>query len=199
MALIPFVLLGRAIRAWWSEFVFLLLLNLIWLLAQLTVVMGPPATLGLYAIARRVVDRDLVGFGDFWRAAREGFVRAWIWGAAQLVVYGVLGFNLLVYRGQPGVGFLALRYAWTLLLLVWFALNLYYWPLNLLQDDQHFLTTIGNAAKIAVLNPGFTLVYALLALLFVAVSVLSGMLSGAVMATWLAVWGTLAVRERISV
>jgi len=197
--LYPLVLFGRAIRAWWDEFVFLLLLNLIWLLAQLTVVLGPPATLGLYTVARRVLNRDLVGFGDFWRAGRDGFARAWIWGAAQLVVYGVLGFNLWVYGGRPGIGFLALRYAWTLLLLAWFVLQLYYWPLNLLQSDQRFFTTLGNATKMALLNPGFTLAYALLALLFIAVSVLSGMLLGAVMGTWLALWGTLVVRERIPI
>ncbi len=197
MVLYVLVLFGRAIRAWWDEFVFLLVLNLIWLLAQLTVVLGPPATLGLYAVARRVLDHDLVGFGDFWQAGRDGFGRAWSWGAAQLVVYGVLGFNLLVYGRRPGAGFLALRYTWTLLLLAWFALNLYYWPLNLAQSDRRFSTTLNNAAKMALLNPGFTIAYALIALLFVAVSVLSGMLLGTVMGTWLALWGTLVVRDRL--
>jgi len=193
----PFQLLWQAIRAWWDEFVFLLVLNFIWLLAQLTVVLGPPATLGLYAVARRVLDHELVGFGDFWRAGRDGFGRAWIWGAAQLAVCGVLGFNLLVYGNRPGVGFLALRYAWTLLLLAWFALNLYYWPLNLAQSDQRFLTTIGNAARMALINPGFTIAYALIALLFAAISVLSGVLLGTVLGAWLALWGTLVVRDRL--
>jgi len=191
-----FIAFGRAVRAWWNEFVFLLVLNFIWLLAQLTVVLGPSATLGLYAVARRVLDHELVGFGDFWRAGRDGFGRACFWGGAQLAVCGVLGFNLLVYGNRPGVGFLALRYAWTLLLLVWFALNLYYWPLNLIQSDRRFLTTIGNAAKMALLNPGFTLAYALIALLFIAGSVLSGLLLGTVLGTWLALWGTLVVRDR---
>ena len=192
------VLFGRAIRAWWDEFLFLLVINLIWLLAQLTVVLGPPVTLGLYVIAQRVLDHDLVGFEDLWHTARGEFGRAWIWGAAQLVVYGVLGFNLLAYGNRSGVGVMALRDAWVVLLLVWFALNLYYWPLNLLQSDQRFFTTIGNAAKMALLNPGFTLAYALIALLFIAGSVLSGLLLGTVLGTWLALWGTLVVRDRLA-
>jgi len=188
-------LFARAIRAWWGEFLFLLVLNFIWLLAQLTVLFGPPATVALYVVARQILDGELVGFGDFWRALRGGFGRAWVWGAAQLLVYGVLGFNLLFYAGRPGVGFLALRYAWTLLALAWFALNLYYWPLNLAQTDRRFVTTLSNAAKMAALNPGFTVAYALFALFVIAISVLSGLLLGAVLGTWLALWSTLAVRD----
>ena len=190
-------LFWRAIRAWWNEFLFPLVLNFLWLLAQLTVVLGPPATLGLYVVARRVLDHELVGFDDFWHAGRDGFGRAWVWGGAQLAVWGVLGFNLLVYGDRPGAGFLALRYAWTLLLLAWFALNLYYWPLNLAQADKRLSTTLGNAAKMALLNPGFTVAYALVALIFIAGSTMSGVLLGAVLGVWLALWGTLVVRDRL--
>jgi uncharacterized membrane protein YesL len=193
----PIRLLGRAIRAWWAEFAFLLVLNLLWLLAQLTVVFGPPATAALYAVAGRVIDRELIGFADFWRAGKETFRRAWVWAAAQILVYGVLGFNLWAYRSGAGVFVLALRYAWALLAMVWFTLNLYYWPLNLAQADQRFLTTLTNAAKMALLNLDFTLAYALCSLVFVALSVLSGVLLGAVLGIWLALWGTLAVRERL--
>jgi len=124
-----------------------------------------------------------------------GFGRAWVWGAAQLLVDGVLGFNLMFSAGRPGVGFLALRYAWTSLALVWFALNLYYWPLNLAQTDRRFFTTLSNAAKMALLNPGFTIAYTLMAFLFIAGSTVSGILLGAVLGVWLTLWGTLVVRE----
>ncbi len=195
--LYTFVLFSRAVRAWWDDFLFLLVINLIWLLAQLTIVLGPPATLGLYVVAQKVLNRELVGFGDFWQAVRGRFGRAWSWGAAQLVVYGVLGFNLLAYGNRSGVGFLALRYAWVLLLLAWFSLNLYYWPLNLAQSDRRFITTLSNAAKMVLLNPGFTFAYALTTLLFVTISVFSGILLGAVLGIWLALWGTLVVQDRL--
>lgn len=190
-------LFGRAVRAWWGEFLFLLVLNFVWLLAQLTVVLGPPATLGLYVVAKKVLDRDLVGFEDFWQAFRQGFGRAWLWGGMQLVVYGVLGFNLFIYGDRAGVSFMALRYAWILLLSAWFVLNIYYWPLNLAQSDRRFSTTLSNAAKMALLNPGLTIIYALLALLFIAGSVMSGVLLGAVLGVWLALWGTLVVQDRL--
>ena len=47
----------------------------------------------------------------------------------------------------------------------------------------------------ALLNPGFTILYALLALVLIAVSTLSGLLLGTVLGSWLALWGTLVVRN----
>lgn len=188
-------LFARAIQAWWREFVFLLVLNFLWLLAQLTVVLAAPATAGLVAVAQRIVDRELVDFGDFWRAVRANLRAAWLWGLAQLVVYGVLAFNLWHYAGRAGTPALALRYAWTLMVIVWFAINLYYWPLYFEQADRRFTTTLGNAAKMALLNPGFTIAYAGLALVLIAVSVLSGFLLGAVLGAWLALCGVLAVHR----
>lgn len=191
----PFVLFARAIGLWWREFAFLLALNLLWLLAQLTVVLGPPATAALVAVAGCVADGELTDFGDFWRALRANFAAAWRWGLLQWLVYGVLGFNLAAYAGQEGVGILALRYAWTLMAFAWFAINIYFWPLHFEQVDRRLATTLSNATKMALLNPGFTAGCALLALAFIIVSVLSGLLLGAVLAAWLALWSTLLVRH----
>ena len=71
--------LARAIALWWREFAFLLLLNFIWLLAQVTIVFGPPATAALAAIADRVADGELIDFRDFWEALRANFGAAWRW------------------------------------------------------------------------------------------------------------------------
>ncbi len=193
-----FILFWLAIRAWWGELLFLLALNFIWLLAQLTVILGPPSTVALYTVAQRVLDKDIVDFGDFWQALKENFGRSWIWGAAQIVIYLVLVYNLFFYAGKEGVVYLALRYAWTLLLLFWFAINLYYWPLYLAQTDRRFTTTLSNAAKMALINPGYTIAYSLLALLFIVGSMISGLLLGAVMGVWLALWGTRVVQDRMA-
>jgi uncharacterized membrane protein YesL len=192
-------LLLRAVRLWWRELLFLLVLNFAWLLAQLTIVLGPPATAALFVIAGRVADGDLVGPADVWHALRENFARAWVWGLVQWVVYGILAFNLWYYRGESGAVALALRYTWTLLAIVWFGLNLYYWPLNLAQAEHGLPLTLANCAKMALLNPAFTLAFTLLALVVITAGVASGVLLGAVLAVWLALWSTLAVRELLRV
>lgn len=191
-------LLVRAIRLWWRELLFLLVLNVLWLIAQLTLVLGPPMTVSLYVVARKVMQGELVDFRDITGALRQHLAAAWAWGALQVIVYGVLGFNLFFYASAHGQLVLILRYAWTLLLLAWFTLNLYYWPLYLAQEDRRMTTTLSNAGKMILLNLRFTLVYSLLALFLIAVSIFSGFLLGAVMMAWLALWGNLVVADRLA-
>ncbi len=191
-------LFPRAIALWWREFAFLLVLNFAWLLAQVTIIFGPPATAALAAIAARVLDGELSDFGEFVRAARANFGAAWRWGLAQWIVYGVLGFNMIAYAGTASTGILALRYAWTLMAVAWFAVNLYYWPLYFEESDRRFSITMGNALKMVTLNPALTTLYALLALACIVISTLSGLLLGAVLGTWLALWGALVVRHLLA-
>lgn len=193
----PVRLLPRAIRLWWREFPFIVLLNFIWLACQLTIVLAGPATAALVYVARRVVDGELIALSDFWAAFRANFTPAIKWAIAQWVVYGVLGFNLFFYAGQSGLAILSLRYAWTFMAVVWFAINLYFWPLHFEQADRRFRTTLANAAKMALLNPNQTIVYTLAALLLIVLCVGSGALLGFVLGAWLGLWGVLVVRANL--
>lgn len=195
--IVPLRLLPRAIGLWWREFAFLVMLNVIWLICQATVVLGGPATAALVYVAHRVVDGELIGLDDFWQGLRENFTAGLKWALAQLIVYGVLGFNLWFYAGRSGVAVLTLRYAWTIMALLWFAINLYFWPMHFEQADQRFRTTLSNAAKMAFLNPNATIVYALAALALVVICVGSGALLGFVLGAWLSLWGVLVVRENL--
>ncbi len=195
---LPLRLFPRAIKLWWREFPFLILLNFIWLVCQVTVILAAPATAALVYVARRVVDEELIGFDDFWHALRENFTSALKWGVANLFVYGVLGFNLFYYRGEAGLAVLSLRYAWTIMALIWFAINLHYWPLHFEQEDQRFRTTLSNAAKMALLNPNETIIYTVAALLLIVFSVGSGAFLGFALGAWLSLWGVLVVRGHLA-
>ena len=174
-----------------------MLLNFIWLICQLTVVLGGPATAALVYVARRVVDEELIGLDDFWHGLTHNFTAAIKWSLAQILVYGVLGFNLWHYAGQSGLAVLSLRYAWTIMALIWFAINMYYWPLHFEQADQRFRTTITNATKMAFLNPNATIIYALAALVLIVFCVGTGAFLGFVLGAWLSVWGVLMVRTNL--
>lgn len=190
-------LLPRAIGLWWREFLFLILLNFIWLLCQFTIVLGGPATAALVYVTRRVVDHELIGPGDFWQGFRENFGAASKWAIAQVFVYGVLGFNLWYYGGRAGLAALSLRYAWTVMALIWFAINLYFWPLHFEQADRRFRTTLSNATKMAFLNPNETIVYTVAALFLIGLCIGAGVLLAAVLGAWLSLWGVLLVRANL--
>jgi uncharacterized membrane protein YesL len=194
----PARLLPRAIGLWWREFLFLILLNFIWLVCQLTIVLGGPATAALVYVAGRAADRELISLDDFWQGVRENFTAGLKWAVAQILVYGVLAFNLWFYAGRQGVAVLALRYAWTIMAIVWFAINLYFWPLYFEQVDRRFRTTLANASKMAFLNPNETIVYTIAALLLIAFCVGTGVLLGFVLGAWLSLWGVLMVRENLA-
>jgi uncharacterized membrane protein YesL len=194
---VPLRLLPRAIGLWWREFLFLVLLNFIWLVCQLTIVLGGPATAALVYTGRRVADRELVGLEDFWQGFRENFTAGLRWTVAQLIVYGVLGFNLWYYAGRQGLAALSLRYAWTIMALLWFAINLYFWPLHFEQADRRFRTTIANASKMAFLNPNETIIYTVAALLLIVFCTGTGVLLGFVLGAWLSLWGVLVVRANL--
>jgi uncharacterized membrane protein YesL len=193
----PLRLLPRAIRFWWREFAFLALLNFIWLVCQLTIVFGGPATAALVYVARRVIDGELVGLDDFWHGLTHNFLAGIKWALAQILVYGVLGFNLWFYAGRSGVAVLSLRYAWTIMGVIWFGINLYYWPLHFEQADQRFRTTISNATKMAFLNANATIIYTLAALLLIVFCVGTGAFLGFVLGAWLSLWGVLMVRTNL--
>ncbi len=195
--LTPLRLLPRAIALWWREFAFLIVLNFIWLLCQLTVVLGGPATAALVYVARRVVDHELIGLDDFWQGVRHNFGAGLKWAIAQIFVYGVLGFNLWYYGGRTGLAVLSLRYAWTIMALVWFAINLYFWPLHFEQADQRFRTTLSNSTKMAFLNPNETIVYTIVAFVLIVACSGTGVLLGAVLGAWLGIWGVLMVRANL--
>ncbi len=195
--LTPLRLLPRAIGVWWREFAFLVLLNFIWLVCQVTVVLGAPATAALVYVGRRVVDGELIDLGEFWRGLRGNFTAALKWGIAQIAVYGVLAFNLWFYAGRSGLAVLSLRYAWTFMAAIWFAINLYFWPLHFEQADRRFRTTISNSVKMALLNPNETIVYTVAALVVIVFCVGTGAFLGFVLGAWLSIWGVLVVRENL--
>ena len=81
--------------------------------------------------------------------------------------------------------------------LIWFAINLYFWPLHFEQADRRFRTTLTNAAKMALLNPNKTIVYTLAALVLIVFCVGTGVFLGFVLGAWLSVWGVLVVRANL--
>ena len=185
--------IGRAFGAWWREWPLLILLNVLWLLLQVPIVTGPPATAAMYAMARRVADGEVVGPRQAWQSLRELFWPAWGWGLANAVILVVVVGNFMAYGSAPGLGWAALRLAWGSIAALWFAINLFYWPFWLAQTDRRMVTTLRNALLLFLKAPAFGLtllaVCAALALLSIAVT----LPLAAALVSWLALLGVLGV------
>lgn len=194
----PLHMLGRATRLWWYDWTSILFLNTVWLLLQLPLVTGPPATAALYAMMRESSDGQYWGPRDAWQAFRGLFWPAWRWGLLNLLAFGLGAFNLLFYADRAGTMWFVLRLAWIGALTVWTAVNLFYWPFWLEQEKKSVRTALANSGRFLLLHPLTAVVLVFVCGLLLAVSTLTvvPLVLGAV--CWVALVGVLAVRQSLA-
>ncbi|MCA9969335.1 MAG: DUF624 domain-containing protein [Anaerolineales bacterium] len=176
----------------------MILLNILWVLLQVPLVTGPPATAVLYAMARKMHDGEVWEMQETWRLLRQLFWPAWRWALPNLLVGGALVWNFYAFQAASGGLWIALRLAWGLLLLLWLLLNLFYWPFWLAQTDKSLRTTYANAARFLLRHPGAGLLLGGTAVLVLLLSLrfVLPLTAGAV--CWLALVGVTAVSRALA-
>jgi hypothetical protein len=192
-----FSILGQAFRLWWQEFMLLIFFNLIWLALQIPIVTGPPATAAMYVIARQLADGELIEPRHGLNALRRMFAPAWIWGFLNLLIVGAVVGNFWFYQSATGWLWIGLRLVWGVIALGWFAINLFYWPFWLAQEQHSLQLTFRNSFLFLAKRPGLALTLMLMSALLIVVSVLTTLPLAAALMAWLALIGVLAVEEAL--
>jgi hypothetical protein len=194
----PFDVFKRAFKLWWDEWFVLTVLHIGWFLAQFLIVTGPPATAVLYSMVRRSLDGDYWDHREVGEALRQLFWPAWRWAGLNLLVGGMVLFNLLVYQDNDGGIWPVLRAVWIVALVLWGSLNLFYWPFWLAQSDKSMRTTYANCGRFLLLNiwqaPLIVFICAVLAV----VSVLTTLPFTLARFVWLALLAETAVQQSMS-
>jgi uncharacterized membrane protein YesL len=166
----PFGIIAFALRRSWDEWISVILISALWLLAQVLVIPGPPATATLFAMARRTYDGEYWSAKDAWAAFKALFAPAWLWALPNIAVIGLALYNISTFWNLPGGVWGGLRVVWLVGLLVWLALNLFYWPFWLAAADQSLRNTYANCFRFWLLHPGPAFVLFLVCLIAGAVS-----------------------------
>jgi hypothetical protein len=192
-----FSIIGQAFRLWWSEFMLLILFNLIWLALQIPIVTGPPATAAMYVIARQLADGELIEPRRGLNALRRMFAPAWVWGALNLLIVSAVVGNFWFYQSATGWLWIGLRLVWGVIALGWFAINLFYWPFWLAQEQHSLGLTFRNSFLFLAKRPGLALTLMLISALLIVVSVVTTLPLAAALMAWLALIGVLAVEEAL--
>lgn len=190
--------LVHTIRLWWQEVVVMLVLNAGWFLLQIPVVTGPPATAMVYAMTRRSMEGEYWGLRDAWNAFRALFWPAWRWALINGLIWFVGIWNLISYWQAPGTVWFGLRLLWIGLLCVWLALNLFYWPFWLAQEDRSLLNTYRNCGRFLLLQPGQALALLILSVVLTALSVVTTLPFTLALMCWLALVGLTAVQRSLA-
>jgi hypothetical protein len=192
-----FSIIGQAFRLWWGEFMLLIFFNLIWLVLQIPIVTGPPATAAMYVIARQLADGEFIEPRHGLQALRRMFAPAWVWGAINLMIVGVLIGNFWFYESATGWLWTGLRLLWGIIAVGWFAVNLFYWPFWLAQEQRSPQLTFRNSFLFLAKQPGLALTLVLISAFLSVLSVLTTLPFAAALMTWLALIGVLAVEEAL--
>lgn len=189
----------KALRDVWGDLFTTVVCNLLWLVSQVLILPGPPATLALFYAANRLANGEPFDLGDYLRAVRRYFGLGWRWGAANLLVLLILAGDFILTgrmsqsssaRFAQGL-YLALLAGWAL----WQVFSLAF----LFQQET---LSLRQAWRNGVVLIGRNLVWSLGLALLVAAVLLVGaalfLLSGAAGGIFVALVGTHAVLDRLN-
>lgn len=170
----PFRVVGRAFVDWWDGWVDTFLLTITWLLAQLTIVLGPPATFGVYYVINRMVNHgEALGVRGMIQGARMNFGKAWLWGAINLLAVVVIYVNWNFYLSFQA-GWVVYVLALIVLMAYLFVCTQFYTiPYYLEYSGQKLFVSMKNGMLTAMASPLFTFVLLVLSGVILVLSVVT--------------------------
>jgi uncharacterized membrane protein YesL len=169
-----FKVLSLAFRDIWQEFWTILIVNLLFLVANILIIPGPPATLALFYYGNKIAHDEPANERDFLQAIRRYWGPAWRWGLLNLLIIGLLTSDYyLVATLTDNVNTAALfQGLYVALLTGWLLLQLFTLPFLFEQKEPLVLQALRNAIVFLRRNLIFVVVLSLLLTL----SLMAGML-----------------------
>ena len=157
--------IANALNDWWHDWINQCVLNLAWALSWLTVILGPPATLGLYYVNVRLAYGESLGLKGLVEGSRRYFFISWLWMLINLAVVVLVGINFFFYASFTAAWFDLLQGFFLLLGLAWLVVQFYTLPYLIVQEHKHVGHAMRNGLFTALAAPGYSLVLGCAALL----------------------------------
>jgi len=134
-----------ALRDTWSDLLTTAVCSLLWIVANLLLVTGPPATVALFYVTNRMAHGEFADPRDFLRALRRYFGIGWRWGLVNGVVLLLLVGDVIITGrlSQSDVARLAQGF-FLAGLAIWLLLQLYVLPFLLEQETPSVRLALRN-------------------------------------------------------
>lgn len=192
--------IGRSLKDLGSDYFTTAVCSLVWLVSQLLVIPGPPATMALFYLANQMAHEEIVDPRDFLRAMPRYFWLGWRWGAVNLIVLAIL-WGDLYFTGQLNESPLTriLQGVYLTLLVIWLMVQLLSLPFLFEQVSPSLRQGWRNGLVLLTKNPLFSFGVALATLLLLIIGVPLFLISLAVGALFIALVGNHAVLDRLEV
>lgn len=165
--------IARALGDWWSDWVNQFVVNLAWALSWLTIVLGPPATLGLYYMANRLAHGESLGLSGLTEGGRRYFWVSYVWLLVNLVAVVIVGINYFFYTSFTSYWADVLKAFFLLVGLFWLVVQFYALPFLMEQEKMHLGLALRNGLFTALAAPGYTLVITGVAMILSIISVVT--------------------------
>jgi uncharacterized membrane protein YesL len=194
---VPIQVVVQALRDWWDDWVNMVVINLVWMLCWLTVVLGPPATFGIYYVTNQLAHGQSLGLRGMIEGSKRYFFHSWLWMLLNLAVGLLVVVNTSFYQQFASVWADLIRVFHYFLGLAWLIVQFYALPYLMEQERKHLGIALRNGLFTALAAPGYTVAVAGMAGLTVALSVIVVVplfLGGLCL---IAALGNRAVRERV--
>lgn len=192
------LILRDAFQDVWADLWTMLVCNLFWLVANVLIVPGPPATLALVYWGNRIAHGEAVDLSDFWRAFGRYWGPAWRWGGINLGVITFLIVDIaLTGRIVQGLWEPYLQGLYIALLAGWLTVQLFALPFLFEQKTMSVRQALHNGVVMIGKNLGFSIILILYLGLILIVSTIASMLSLMLGAVFIACVSNRAVLNRL--
>ncbi len=162
--------IGRSFVDWWDSWLDMVLVTALWFIAQVTVVLGPPATFGYYYAVHSMLNGQAIGVPGLIEGARKYFGKAWLWGLVNLLAVFTITFSAWFYLHQAATWSF---YAFALVVLVgylWICTQFYALPYFMELENKDLYTAMKNGLFTTLAAPFFTPILIIISLLVVVLS-----------------------------
>lgn len=186
----------QSLKDLWEDFVFLIMINLVWALSILlmlaplffwggsypipALVMSlvlflpvPIVSAGMCFVTNQISRGNVVSWGTFATGLRRYWLKSLVVAFGNLIVLGLLFTNLQFYAFvlQGAWTNFALS-VWIVVGIYWLIVQIYWFPMILELESEKVLKALRSALSLAIISPGFSLSMALILLILTVLCVL---------------------------
>jgi len=194
----PFKVLALAARDLWNDKANVLLVNMVGVMACLTVLFAPPAIFGIAYTANRLADGESLGLTALIQGGRKYLVKSWLWALLNIVIFYIVSINVSFYGSAPSSWGSVMQYVFVFLAVVWLMVQFYALPYLMTMEEKKLLLALRNGWFMLMASPLYSLAMALLLGVIILVSALTLFPILMISPFLLACLGARAVQERLT-
>ena len=215
-------LVWRSVKDFWDDFVLLVMMNMLWVLAAalplaplwllggtlpilalglavLLLLPLPVVTGGLFYVANQITRGVATSWETFATGVRRYWLKSLVVALINVVVLFLIGVNIRFYASVlEGAWAAVVPIVWLVLGVYWLLVQVFWFPMILELENEKTLLALRNASLMAIVTPGFSLVLFIAMALILALSIVLTVPIVAFTTVLLALIANHATRSRVA-